>query len=144
MDMAFLRWFTIAANRAIAATIIILVTRAASYPNLAIAQQDQPASSGVNVVTRFAGVLSVPRRGTSTLLHVQVQDWYVAGKGRTIKLPSERFYLAILQSGRVISQIGGKSEVRIAGDFWPVDAGVVMTIQIMGQGALLEILAASP
>jgi hypothetical protein len=102
---------------------------------------------GVEVTTHFSGTLKPTNpKGTTLPLHVEFKEWDVAGGGRSLELPEQGFYVAHLVSGEITTQVGDKSQVRRPGDFWTVEKGTRMVVQINppAESALLQTIAVSP
>jgi hypothetical protein len=98
-------------------------------------------------VTRFSAVMSVPVAGAAAApMRVEVKNWYLVRAAKGFRLPAQGFYIAQLRSGKVVTEIAGKSEKRSAGDFWTVGAGVPMTVTIAprGEAAQLQTIAINP
>jgi hypothetical protein len=115
-----------------------------STSRLIAAQADPIPAAEVKTTTRFSNPVTLPTPKGPVPLHVEVKDWYLAGHGRAVEISAQGFYIANLQSGDVVTQIGGKSEPRRPGDFWAVDKGVAMIVKVNGEGAILETFAISP
>jgi hypothetical protein len=91
-------------------------------------------------VSRYHGVANlVGPAGATTPLRVEVKDWNFVAGPQTSQVPPQGFYIAQLRSGRIITEIAGKSEKRRAGDFWTVEAGHAMTITFQPHGEAAEL-----
>jgi hypothetical protein len=107
---------------------------------------DQPSQEATRSVSRFSGVVTTAALGGNAPMRVEIMDWYLARTPQGFQIPAQGFYLAQLRSGRVVTDIAGKSETRQAGDLWTVPAGVPMTVTIRrpGEGAQLQTIAINP
>ena len=108
---------------------------------------DQPSQEATRSVSRFSGVVTTAAAPSGNApMRGEVMDWYLARTPKGFQIPAQGFYLAQLRSGRVVTDIAGKSETRQAGDLWTVPAGVPMTVTIRrpGEGAQLQTIAINP
>lgn len=102
---------------------------------------------GVEVATHFSGTLKPTNpKGAAVPLHVEFKEWDITGGDRSMELPDQGFYVAHLVSGDVTTKMGDKSQLRHPGDFWTVEKGTRMVVQIKPptESALLETIAVSP
>jgi hypothetical protein len=107
----------------------------------------QYRAEGVEAVTRFSETLKLTNpKGASVPLYVEFKDWDVTGGGRGTELPDQGFYVAHLVTGDITTEIGGKSELRHPGDFWTVEKGTRMVVQITppSESAYLQTIAVGP
>ena len=105
-------------------------------------------TSRVPVATaiRYSGVANVARPGARAMpMRVEVKDWNFVQSATPFQVPAQGFYVAQLRSGRIVTQISGKSEKRVSGDFWTV-SGVPMTITMAphGESAQLRTITINP
>jgi hypothetical protein len=104
-------------------------------------------AEGVEVATHFSGTLKPTNpKGAIVPLHVEFKEWDVTGGGRSMELPDQGFYVAHLVSGEMTTKIRDKSQLRHPGDFWTVEKGTRMVVQIKPptESALLQTIAVSP
>jgi hypothetical protein len=104
-------------------------------------------AEGVEVATHFSGTLKPTNlKGSTVPLHVEFKEWDVTGGGRSIELPDQGFYVAHLVSGEITTKMRDKSQLRHPGDFWTVEKGTRMVIQIKPptESALLQTIAVRP
>ncbi len=102
---------------------------------------------GVEVATHFSGTLKPANpKGAAVPLHVEFKEWDITGGDRSMELPDQGFYVAHLVSGDITTKMGDKSQLRHPGDFWTVEKGTRMVVQIKPptESALLETIAISP
>lgn len=110
-------------------------------------KSERNRSEGVEVATRFSETLKPTNlKGTTVPLHVEFKDWDVTGGGRRTELPDQGFYIAHLVTGEITTEIGGKSQLRHPGDFWTVEKGTRMVVQIKppSESAFLKTIAVTP
>ncbi len=114
----------------------------------AAGQADQKVSGPAAMVVRYAGVAEVPiRAGTAPArLRVEMRDWHFVRTEQGVKLPIVGFYIAQLTSGEIDTEIDGKREHRVAGDFWTVPVGGSMTLSFPphSQAAQIRTMAVAP
>jgi hypothetical protein len=104
-------------------------------------------AEGIEVSMRFSGTLKPTNpKGATVPLHVEFKEWDVTGGGRSMELPDQGFYVAHLVFGDITTKMGDKSELRHPGDFWTVEKGTRMVVQIEPptESALLLTIAVSP
>ncbi len=104
-------------------------------------------AAGVEVATHFSGTLTPTNpKGAAVPLHVEFKEWDITGGDRSMELPGQGFYVAHLVSGDVTTKMGDKSQLRHPGDFWTVEKGTRMVVQIKPptESAHLETIAVSP
>lgn len=104
-------------------------------------------AEGVEVTTRFSGTLKPTNpKGATVPLHVELKDWDITGGGRRAELPDQGFYIAHLISGEVTTELGGKAQLRHPGDFWTVEKGTRMAVQVKppSESAYLQTIAVGP
>jgi quercetin dioxygenase-like cupin family protein len=79
-------------------------------------------------------------------MRIEIKEWHFVRKQQASQIPAQGFYIAQLRSGRIVTQIGGKSETRQAGDFWTIDAGESMSVTLPqhSQSAQLQTVAITP
>lgn len=109
--------------------------------------KEKSGAEGVEAVTRFSETLKPTNpKGASVPLHVEFKDWDITGGGRGTELPEQDFYVAHLVTGDITTEIGGKSEARHPGDFWTVEKGTRMAVQITppSESAYLQTIAVRP
>ena len=102
---------------------------------------------GVEVTTPFSGTLKPTNpKGATVSLHVEIKKWDITGGDRSMELPDQGFYVAHLVSGDITTKMGDKSQLRHPGDFWTVEKGTRMVVQIKppNESAFLETVAVSP
>ena len=110
-------------------------------------KSERNRAEGVEVATRFSETLKPTNlKGATVRLHVEFKDWDVTGGGRRTELLDQGFYIAHLVSGVITTEIGGKSQLRHPGDFWTVEKGTRMVVQIKppSESAFLQTIAVSP
>lgn len=104
-------------------------------------------AEGVEVATHFSGTLKPTNpNGRTVPLHVEFKEWDINGGGRSMELPDQGFYVAHLVSGEITTKMGDKFQLRHPGDFWTVEKGIRMVIQIKppAESAFLQTIAVSP
>lgn len=104
-------------------------------------------AEGLEAVTRFSETLKATNpKGASVPLHVEFKDWDITGGGRGVEFPEQGFYVAHLVTGDITTEIGGKSEARHPGDFWTVEKGSRMAVQITppSESAYLQTITVRP
>jgi len=114
--------------------------------SIRMAAAQQPTAATPNT-TRYSGVASVPQtRAAAVPMRVEVKDWYLVRAATPFQVPAQGFYVAQLRSGRIATEISGKTVKRLAGDFWTVDAGLPMSITMAphGESAQLRTIAVNP
>jgi len=127
--------------RAAAAGFLFLAALAVP-PRRSAAQNSEVESS-----TRFADTLQLKTpKGASVSLRVEFKDWNVTRNAQGTELPQQGFYIAHLASGEVVTEIGGKSETRHAGDFWTMERGQRMLVRIKApqEAAVIQTLVVGP
>jgi len=79
-------------------------------------------------------------------LNVEFKEWHVIGGGRSTALPEQGFYVAHLVSGQMTTKMGDKTQLRHPGDFWTIEKGIRMVIQIKPptESAALQTIAITP
>lgn len=107
---------------------------------------DRKAPAPAAVVSRFSEALTAPKGVTPTQLRVEIKDWHFVRTAEGVKLPATGFYVAQLKSGQIDTEIAGKREHRVAGDFWPVPTGESVTVifPAHSQAAQIRTIAISP
>lgn len=103
------------------------------------ADNKQGPATTVAAYPRFSGTAKV----NATSLHVDIKDWQLLRTEQGVRLPVTGFQLVQVISGKVDTEIAGKTEHRTAGDYWTVQAGETMTIHFPAhsQTARLKIVA---
>ena len=99
------------------------------------------------VAMRFSEVVRAKNaKGTVVPLKVEVRNWTVSLSARAFEMPDQGFYIVHLVSGRVTTEIAGKTAARNPGDFWVVEKGQRMAISIKRphESAGLQTIAVSP
>jgi hypothetical protein len=107
----------------------------------------QAVEEPLRSIPRFSDVLNVPvAGGPAAPLRVEIKDWNLVATPKPFEVPAQGFYIVQLRSGKVITEIAGKSERRKPGDFWTVAAGVPMGVTLAphGEAAQLETIAVNP
>jgi hypothetical protein len=133
-------------------TGLVLISLCGLSPLHAGAQQKpQSNESGGGetpaVATRFSEVVRAKNaKGTVVPLKVEVRNWTVSRSARSFEMADQGFYIVHLVSGRITTEIAGKSAVRNPGDFWVVEKGQRMTISMQRphESAGLQTIAVSP
>jgi hypothetical protein len=79
-------------------------------------------------------------------VRIEIKEWHFVRKQQASQIAAQGFYIAQLRSGRIITQMGGKSETRQAGDFWAVNAGESMRVTLPqhSQSAQLQTVGITP
>ena len=95
------------------------------------ARTQNESEPSAEVSTRFTETMVVPTRtGTPVSFRVALKEWHLAGHERNFTIPEQGFYIAQLRWGEISTQIGEKSEIRHAGDFWSVQEHTAMLIRL--------------
>jgi hypothetical protein len=111
------------------------------------AKADSGAGEVPEVATRFSNVVRARNaKGSEVPLKVEVKNWTVSRSARAFEMPEQGFYVAQLISGRITTEIAGKSTDRNPGDFWVVEKGQRMAISMKRprESAGLQTIAVSP
>jgi hypothetical protein len=96
------------------------------------------AAEALSPALVFEGKTMVQAKdGTTQSAHVSVQSWRIAGPEEEL-LPLRVFYIAHLLSGQIRAKIDGQTIEHLPGDYWTVNAGVVMRVKAVGEVAVLE------
>ena len=85
--------------------------------------------------------LTLFKEGKPSVVHVTIRDWEVHGRQKISKFPETGTLVISLQSGRIITNIGGKEAKREPGDYWRVPAGTTMGLEVTSESATLHVLA---
>ena len=99
------------------------------------------------VATRFSHMVRAKNtKGAEVPLNVEVKNWTVSRSARAFEMTDQGFYIVQLISGRITTEIAGKSTVRNPGDFWVVEKGQRMAISMKRpqESAGLQTIAVSP
>jgi hypothetical protein len=109
---------------------------------------EQKTAGPAAEVLRYSEVVNVPPPAgtTPTRLRFEIKDWYFVRAEQGVKLPAAGFYIAQLKSGQIDTEIAGKREHRVAGDYWTVPVGTSMTVEFPphGQAAQIHTVAITP
>ena len=107
---------------------------------------DQKVAAPAAVVPRYSEEVPAPAGTAPTRLRVEIKDWHFVRTEQGVKLPAIGFYIAHLKSGQIDTEVAGKKEHRLAGDFWTVAVGESMTISFPAhsQAAQIRTIAISP
>lgn len=114
-----------------------------------IAQQAPPEQQ-IQSSDRFTGTLTVPNRaGAAVQVQVNLRNWSLRGEqrpGQTQKdtlreFPVRGFLMAHLLAGRVHTVINGTSQEWKEGDVWTVPTNATMTIEVLGETAVVQTLS---
>jgi len=117
------------------------------------AAQQKPqaqASNGAEapeIATRFSEVVRARNaKGAAVPLKVEIKEWNVTRSARAAEISDQGFYIVHLSSGRITTEIAGKTTARSAGDFWTVEKGQRMTISLKRpqEQARLQTIAVNP
>jgi hypothetical protein len=108
---------------------------------------DQAASAAKVVVSRFSEVVNVAKAGGAAKpMRVEIKDLSLVHAPDGVKIPAAGFYIVQLRSGEIDTEVGGKKEHHVAGDFWTVAAGEAMTVSFppRSESAQLHTIAITP
>lgn len=132
---------------------LVLTLLCSMYPYQTAAQKkpESKAESGggemPEVATRFSNMVRAKNaKGAEVPLKVEVKNWTVSRSARAFEIPDQGFYIVQLISGRITTEIAGKSTARNPGDFWVVEKGQRMAISMKRpqESAGLQTIAVSP
>jgi len=134
----------LAARGVIFLTLTVLLVQSRGY--LAASAGGPRSETLLMTTTRFSGEVKVPHHGTTISFQVELKEWQLDSNEQSLKLPIKGFYIAHALVGAVHTQIAGKSETHLAGDFWTVESGTPMLVSIKTpqQAAILETLGVTP
>lgn len=125
-----------------------LVSLAVLLVAVLIAGAAEQSAKPAAAITRYSGVASVGLRpgAAVTPLRVEMKDWNFARTDQAVKLPIAGFYIVQLTSGKIDTEIAGKTEHRRAGDFWTVAAGETMSVSFpkFSESAQMKTIAVGP
>lgn len=118
----------------------------------AAAQQKPPAEASTaveapEVTTNFSDTVRASSpKGATVPLKVEIKEWSLTRTAQPTQVPDLGFCIVHLISGRITTEIAGKSTARNRGDFWTVDKGLHMTISLQRpqEQARLQTIAVSP
>ena len=111
------------------------------------AKAESGAGEMPEVATRFSNVVRAKTaKGAEVPLKVEVKNWTVSRSARAFEMPEQGFCVVQLISGRITTEIAGKSTDRNPGDFWVVEKGQRMAISMKRprESAGLQTIAVSP
>ncbi len=114
-------------------------------------QKPQPKLTGggemPEVATRFSDMVRARNaKGAEVPLKVEVKNWTVSRSARPLEMADQGFYIVHLTSGRITTEIAGKTTARNPGDFWVVEKGQRMTISMQRphESAGLQTIGVNP
>lgn len=134
------------------AALVLCALPASLYPPRATAQQKPQAQAGdaqgtPEVATRFSDVVRARNaKGSTVPLKVEIKEWNVTRSAQAVKIQDLGFCIVHLASGRITTEIDGKTTARNTGDFWTVQKGQHMAISLKRpqEQARLQTIAVSP
>lgn len=136
-----------------ALSVVVLCGLPASLHLSRAAAQQKPQAQGGNaaeapeVATRFSEVVRTRNaKGAAVPLKVEIKEWSVTRSARAAEISDQGFYIVHLISGRITTEIAGKTTARNTGDFWTVEKGQSMAISLKRpqEQARLQTIAVSP
>jgi hypothetical protein len=136
---------------ALAAIVLCSLPASLCAPR-AEAQRQQQAETGSTVqvpevATRFSDVVRARNaKGATVPLKVEIREWNVTRSAQAAEIPDLGFCIVHLTSGRITTEIDGKTTARNTGDFWAVQKGQHMAISLKRpqEQARLQTIAVSP
>jgi hypothetical protein len=137
----------------LALSVVALCGLSASlHLSRALAQQKPQVQAGnateaPEIATRFSEVVRARNaKGAAVPLKVEIKEWNVTRSARASEVSDQGFYIVHLISGRITTEIAGKTTARNTGDFWTVEKGQRMAISLQRpqEQARLRTIAVSP
>jgi hypothetical protein len=136
----------------LALATIVLCGLPALHLSRAAAQQRPQAQAGDSgaapeVATRFSDVVRTKSaKGATVALKVEIKEWNVTRSAQAVEIPDLGFCIVHLTSGRITTEIAGKTTARNTGDFWTVEKGQHMAVSLQApqEQARLQTIAVSP
>jgi hypothetical protein len=117
------------------------------------AAQQKPQAQASNggeapeVATRFSEIVRAKSaKGAAVPLKVEIKEWNVTRSAQAFEIPDLGFCIVHLASGRITTEIAGKTTARSRGDFWTVEKGqhMAITLQAPQEQARVQTIAVSP
>ena len=137
----------------LALSVVALCGLSASMHLSRAAAQQKPQAQASNaegtpeIATRFSEVVRARNaKGATVPLKVEIKEWNVTRSARAAEIPDLGFCIVHLTSGRITTEIAGKTMARNTGDFWTVEKGQHMAISLQPpqEQARLRTIAVSP
>jgi hypothetical protein len=127
--------------------VILLVCACGVAPRFAA--QEKAANKGVLVdplkVFRATEAFQVPlalktKEGKTAALKVGLHTWSIDGALGRQSIRTGQFTLFRVRGGKIRVFLDGKEEMKSTDEYWSVQAGTTVTLQVKGETALLDVL----
>lgn len=126
-----------------AVAMMFVFGSAAAVPQNPSAQNqgEGRAAERLSSTDRFVGMVAMKNQaGKPVPMRVSIRTWGIAGGREAIRLPEQGFVIVQLHSGKLMTVIDGKEQERMEGEFWVVQPGMQMTVEVTSEAAVLQVM----
>jgi len=121
------------------ALVVGAAALAATPQNTSKNQEEGWAKERLSRNDRFVGSVTIKNKaGKLVPLQTSMRTWGIAGGREAIHVPEQGFVIMQLHSGKLTTVIDGKAQERGEGEFWVVQPGTQMTVEVTSEAAVLQ------